>query len=397
MKPNMKIGSFLLAMLMVIVTVFAVGCTPISLNKEWAYKTADEELAIGVYIYSLDLAYSQAQSFASDQLDDYSTANSDWLDKEITDDDDNTQVAREWIKDQAKKMCLSYLVIDQQLSEHSVEISTDDTAAANEQAEEYWNLGQYASYGYIMPMSDDLEPYGISLESFTYCTTLYSTKYSKLFDAVYGEGGSQEVSDDELTKYFTENYIDYSYVTVDLYESTTDEAGDSSNVALSDEDAKKLTDKMDSYKDKLNKGTSYEDFISEYMTAEELESDPSTTSVDNIDSTSLGEDVLNAFKELDNNKAATVKVGEGDSAVYYLIYKNDINNDVNSYIGEDTNRSSVLSNMKSDDFSDYIEELSKSLDYEENTSVLNKYKPDLFFVKVEETTAAAESSDADSE
>ncbi len=397
MKPNMKIGSFVLAMLMVLTTVFAAGCTPISLNKEWSYKTADEELAIGVYIYSLNLAYSQAQSFAKDQLDDYSTENSDWLDKEIKDDDDNTQVAREWIKDQAQKMCLSYLVIDQQLKENNIELSTDDTAAAEEQAEEYWNIGQYASYGYIMPMSKDLEPYGISLESFTYCTTLYSAKYSKLFEAVYGKDGSQAVSDDELTSYFTENYIDYSYVTVNLYESTKDEAGNSSNVALSDDAVKEITDKFDAYKDKINNGTSYSDFISEYMKAEGIETDPTKTAVENIESSSLGEEVLAAFKELDTNKAATLKVGEGDSAVYYLIYKNDINKDVDEYIGDDTQRSSVLSNMKSDDFSDYIEELSKSLDYEANTSVLDKYTPDLFFVKVEETTAASEESTTKSE
>lgn len=64
MKPNIKVGSFLLAIVMMF-SVFAIaGCTPTTLNKEWSYKTSDNELAIGVYIYSLNAAYSQAESFA---------------------------------------------------------------------------------------------------------------------------------------------------------------------------------------------------------------------------------------------------------------------------------------------------------------------------------------------
>lgn len=394
MKSNLKIGSFLLAVLMCLTAVFAVGCTPTSLNKEWAYKTADNELAIGVYIYSLNLAYSQAQSFASDQLDDYSTANSDWLDKEITDDDGNKQVAKDWIKEQAEIMCKTYLVIDELLAKSDVTLSTADTVAAEDQAETYWNVGQYAAYGYVMPMKDDLEPYGISLESFAYATTLYSTKYAKLFNNTYGIGGTQEVTDSELTEFFKENYVDYSYVTVNLYESTTDESGTSKDVALSEEAAKKLTDEMDGYAKDINGGSSYEDVINKYVENNNLESDPSTSNVENINSSSLGEEVIDALKELKNNKATTLKVGSGDSAVYYLIYKNDINSDVDDYIKSDTNRPTVLSNMKSDDFKDYLKDLADKLECEVNTSVIDRYKADLFFVAVEETTQA---DDADSE
>lgn len=394
MKSNLKIGSFVLAVLMCLTAVVAVGCTPTSLNKEWAYKTGDNELAIGVYIYSLNLAYSQAQSFASEQLDDYSKANSDWLDKEIEDDDGNKQVAKDWIKEQADIMCKNYMVVDEQLAKAGIELSTEDTAAAEEQAETYWNVGQYASYGYVMPMKDDLEPYGISLESFTYATTLYSAKYSKLFEATYGKGGTEEVSDSELTDFFTENYVDYSYFTVNLYESTTDESGTAKDAALSEDDAKKLTDEIDGYAEEINKGSSYSDVVAKYMENNNIETDPSTSNVENISTSSLGEEVLDALKELDSNKASTLKVGSGDSAVYYLIYKNDIKNDVDDYIKSDTNRPNVLSNMKNDDFKDYLDGLAENLECEVNTSVLDKYQADLFFKAVIETTqAATEGSD----
>ena len=85
----------------------------------------------------------------------------------------------------------------------------------------------------------------------------------------------------------------------------------------------------------------------------------------------------------------------GDSAIYYLVYKKDVNKDVDSYIGNESNRAGVLASMKSDEFSKYIDSLAEKLKYEENTSVIDKYKPELFFVAVEPTTSASTTSASD--
>lgn len=384
MKPNVKIGSFLMAVVMIFSVLIVSGCTPMSLNKEWSYKSGDKELAIGVYIYSLDTAYQQAKSYAQ-KLDDYDESKDSWLEMEITDDDGKKEVASKWIKDQAKLMCLSYLVLDEQIEKENIDISL---ASADEQAETYWNVGQYADYGYVMPMKDDLEPYGISFESFRYCSTEYSVKYQALFDKLYKEGGSKEVSDEELTKYFNENYTDYSYFTVNLYNASTDEAGQSTNVAMSDEEAKKVTDEIDGYVKDVNNGKSYDDVLEAYMKANDIESDPATSNIENLENSSLGDEVKEALEKLDNKKATAVKVGSGENAVYYFIYKRNIKDAAKDYIADETKKANLISSMKGDEFADYIEELTKSLDYEENTSAIDKYEPKMFFIPVEPTTAA---------
>lgn len=384
MKPNVKIGSFLMAVVMIFSVLIVSGCTPISLNKEWSYKTADKELAIGVYIYSLDTAYQQAKSYAQ-ELDDYDESKDSWLEMEITDDDGNKEVASKWIKDQAKLMCLSYLVVDEQIKKENIDVSL---ASADEQAETFWNVGQYADYGYVMPMKDDLEPYGISLESFRYCSTEYSTKYQALFNKLYKEGGSKEVTDEELTKYFNDNYTDYSYFSVNLYTASTDEAGESTNIAMSDKEAKKVTDEIDGYVKDINNGKAYDDVIDAYMKANDIESDPATSSIENLENTSLGDEVKEALEKLDNNKATAVKVGSGENAVYYFIYKRNIKDAAKDYLADETNSAKVLSSMKGEEFDDYIEELTKKLDYEENTSAIDKYEPKMFFIPVEPTTSA---------
>ena len=392
MKPTVKIGSLLLAVVMALSAVLATGC---SMGKEWSYKTSDKELAIGVYIYCLDLAYQQAQTKAK-ELDDYEGTNDKWLDLEITDDDGNTAVARQWIKDDAQKKCLNFLAVEKGMKDEGASVDEAAQQAADEQAKTYWNVGQYANYGYIMPMSKELEPYGISYDSFRYCTSQYSVNYSALFAKLYGEGGSQEVSDSELEDYFIENYVDYSYIPVQLYEASTDEAGESKSVALSDEKIADYTAELEGYVKDINDGKSYDDVVSAYTEKHELSQSPAVDNTEQLESVSAGDQIKDALKDLGNNKAVTVKVGEGDSGMLYLVYKRNSADSAKDYLESETNRAGVLNTMKKDDFEDYLKKIVEDLDYEKNSAV-DGYDPKMFFVAEQPTTAAEETTSAEEE
>ena len=392
MKPTVKIGSLLLAVVMALSAVLATGC---SMGKEWSYKTSDKELAIGVYIYCLDLAYQQAQTKAK-ELDDYDGTNDKWLDLEITDDDGNTAVARQWIKDDAQKKCLNFLAVEKGMKDEGASVDEATQQAADEQAKTYWNVGQYANYGYIMPMSKELEPYGISYDSFRYCTSQYSVNYSALFAKLYGEGGSQEVSDSELEDYFIENYVDYSYIPVQLYEASTDEAGESKSVALSDEKIADYTAELEGYVKDINDGKSYDDVVSAYTEKHELSQSPAVDNTEQLESVSAGDQIKDALKDLGNNKAVTVKVGEGDTGMLYLVYKRNSADSAKDYLESETNRAGVLNTMKKDDFEDYLKKIVEDLDYEKNSAV-DGYDPKMFFVAEQPTTAAEETTSAEEE
>ena len=392
MKPTVKIGSLLLAVVMAFSAVLATGC---SMSKEWSYKTSDKELAIGVYIYCLDPAFQKAQTKAK-ELDDYDGTNDKWLDLEITDDDGNTAVARQWIKDEAQKNCLNFLAVEKAMKDEGASVDEATQQAADEQAKTYWNVGQYANYGYVMPMSKDLEPFGISFDSFCYCTSQYSVNYSALFAKLYGEGGSQEVSSDELEKYFIENYVDYSYIPVQLYEASSDEAGESTNVALSDDAVKAYTDELDGYVKDIDGGESFDDVVSAYTEKHELTESPAVDNTEQLESVSAGDEIKNALKELGNNKATTVKVGDGDSAMLYLVYKRNSADSAKDYLESEANRQGVLGTMKKDDFEKYIEKIAEELEYEKNSAV-DGYDPKMFFVAEQPTTSAEETTAAEEE
>ena len=386
MKQAVKIGSLLLAVMMVFTAVFASGC---SLQPQWSYKTSDKELAIGVYIYNLDVAYQQGLNFAK-KLDDYDGTNDKWLDLEITDDDGNKAVARQWIKDKAQELTLTALAVEKALKDEGATVDSATMQAADEQAKTNWNVGPYANYGYVMPMSKELEPFGVSFDSYKYASAEVPAMQQALFNALYEKGGSQEVADEEIEKYFNENYVDYSYISANLYESTTDEAGNSSNVALSDDAVKQLTDKFDGYVKDLNGGKAFDDVSAAYTEAEGLENDPAVSNTELLKNFSAGDELKAQIEKLENGKAATVKVGEGDSAMLYLVYKKDVTAIAKDYLESASNRSEVLANMKSDDFKNYIKDLIKELKYEKNAAV-DGYDPKMFFV-AEEPTTTAESS-----
>lgn len=389
MKQAVKIGSLLLAILMVFTAVFASGC---SLQKQWSYKTSDKELAIGVYIYNLDVAYQQALEYAK-KLDDYDGTNDKWLDLEITDDDGTTAVARQWMKDKAEELTLTALAVEKGLKDEGATVDSATLQAADEQAKTNWNVGPYANYGYVMPMSKELEPHGVSFDSYKYAASEVPAMQQVLFNTLYEKGGSQEVSDAELEKFFNENYVDYGYLSANLYESSTDEAGTTNNVALSEDAVKQITDKFDGMVKDLNSGKAFDDVTKAYTEAEGLSTDSVVNNTELLKNFSAGDELKVEIEKLDSGKAATVKVGEGDSAMIYLVYKKDITAIAKDYLESASNRSEVLTNMKTDDFKTYIKDLIKELKYEKNAAV-DSYDPKMFFV-AEKPTTTAESSESE--
>lgn len=394
MKPTVKIVSLLLAVMMLF-TAIASGC---SIGKEWSYKANDKELAIGVYIYALYNAYSRAEGYA-EKLDKYDSTSDSWLDMEITDDDGNTEVARKWIKDQAQTLCLEMLAIEAELERLGA--TADEAMLENltGAAESNWNFGTtYTQYiGYVTPLSKTLEPYGISYDSFKEVTAVFAANEEKLFEALYLEGGEQEVTKEELTKYFEENYVRYSYLPVALNEATIDEATqESKNVALSDAKIKEITAALDGYAKEVNAisdtakaAEASEKLISEYMTANEIDESALVTNTGVRNETNAGDELDKAIAELGEGKATTVKVGEGDSAVYYYVFRYNMQAAKDDYLTPGTNDETIIAKMKEKDFTDYLKDLADKLDYEKSSAV-DGYDPKMFFVAKEPETTAAE-------
>lgn len=376
MKAIKKITAAFLAVLMI---MSISGC---STKPEWSYKVDDNEVQIGVYIYALYTAYNQAASYAS-SAEGYDAEKS-FLNLTITDDDGETAVAKDWIVDTAKELTKNILTIEEEFEARGLTLTAEDEAAAKESADNDWNLGpyydMYLAYGMMpTPYKDILEPYGVSYESFERASYMASAKQTALFEEIYINDEETAVSTEDLTNYFTENYTSYSYLSVRLADSATDDSGSTTYTAMSDEDIAEIESTLQGYADNINNGAgTFAEQMVEYTALKELESDPSTSAVENLEDSSLNEDVVAALNELEEGKASLVKVGEAENAYYYLIYKAPIADSVADYIEDETNSFNVLSAMKSEEFQDMLTAKAEELGIQENTSVVNSYKPSMF-------------------
>lgn len=376
MKAIKKITAAFLAVLMI---MSISGC---STKPEWSYKVDDNEVQIGVYIYALYTAYNQAASYAS-SAEGYDAEKS-FLNLTITDDDGETAVAKDWIVDTAKELTKNILTIEEEFEARGLTLTAEDEAAAKESADNDWNLGpyydMYLAYGMMpTPYKNIIEPYGVSYESFERASYMASAKQTALFEEIYINDEETAVSTEDLTNYFTENYTSYSYLSVRLADSATDESGSTTYTAMSDEDIAEIESTLQGYAENINNGAgTFAEQMVEYTALKELESDPSTSAVENLEDSSLNEDVVAALNELEEGKASLVKVGEAENAYYYLIYKAPIADSVADYIEDETNSFNVLSAMKSEEFQDMLTAKAEELGIQENTSVVNSYKPSMF-------------------
>ncbi|MBQ1839447.1 MAG: hypothetical protein II127_07495 [Ruminococcus sp.] len=382
MKPTVKITSLLMAVLLLF-SVFAAGC---SLEKEWSYKTSEQELAIGVYLVAMQEAYTEAQSYAS-SLDGYDANSESWLDMEITDSDGNKAVAKDWIKDTAERKCLELLVLRPELERLGATVDEASLKTLATNYETQWVTQDKAK----------LEKLGVSMESYTYFKSTYATLRDQLFDLLYGAGGTQEATTDEIHQYLVDNYARYQAVPVSLYESTTDEAGSSKNVALSDEKIKEITDALDGIAAKVNaeKDAAKAAELSTKLLGEYLPTvDMTAEQVQNVtlpkeNAGITDKDLEKALQGLEEGKAVTVKIGDEDNEKsYFYLFRYDAASLKENYQADGVTDKQILTKMKSKDYITYLKALIDKSNYQKSGAV-DKYQPNIFFEKSEQSSAVA--------
>lgn len=377
-----KICAAFLAVLMILTVA---GC---SRKPTWSYKTDNASYAEGVYIYSLFSAYNEAYTILQEQLGNDFDATSSILD--ITADFDGEEgeegkiLCKTWIENQADIITRNLAALDEKVLEYGITLDKTQVESAKELAKEDWYLGPYYEYyvasGYEATSYEKmLSPYGVSFDSFYTSTYLASVKQSAIFDYLYGKNGTEAVSDEEIEKYFTENYTSYAYFTVNLYETSVNpETNQQEYTPYSQELVDDVEKELKKYTKLVNSGTPYTEVMYQYMKAHNIVDNPTVHNVEILENSALGEEVLKAVEELKEGKATYIKVGTGDTSIMYFITKLPIKDETESYLNADGNRQTILQTLKSDDFKNYLDEITENVKIEINEKAISKYSPAIF-------------------
>lgn len=373
----------ILALLLVLVMVFAIGGC--SKKPGYSYKTENTTYAEGVYIYSLFSAYNEAYSILQSNLGDKFDSTATILDITSTfDETGEKMLCEDWVKNQADLITRNLAALDETVAELGVTLDKTQVESARELAKEDWYLGPYYEYyvasGYETTSYEDmLSPYGVSFDSFFTSTYLASVKQSAIFDHLYLKDGEEAVSDEELNKYFTDNYTSYAYFIVNLYETTIDaETSQQVYLPYSEELIDGVEAELKGYVKQVNSGTAYEKVVGKYMKAHNISTDPTVKNIEILESSALGEDVLKALETLKEGKATYLRVGDGDTSVMYFVTKFDINDEAEEYLKADGNKHTIIQNLKGEDFQNFLNDITENVEVEANEKVIAKYNPAMF-------------------
>lgn len=309
-----------------VMIISAAGCNLYNENNLWAAEKGERKMSIGSYIYYLNVALSDASSKVSSE-------------QKTLDSTVEGEKAEAWIRNEALKYVTQYYFLSEKFVDLGLELTEEDQTSIDDNTDYMWSY--YGSY---------YEKLGISRDSFIAVYTEYSQKYSKVFETMYGPDGEKAVSDDEIKAFYEENY--YSYEAISLPVTTTDDEGNS--VSMEDEDKEAVKADLEDLKKKIESGdVTMEDAASEYTGSHEDLADATIYS----SNTGLIEEASSVLQ----NAVVALKEDEisdvvEDTNYYYLIIRLPIADKTEESLSDESTKTSLLSTMRGDDFSDYIKE-----------------------------------------
>lgn len=311
-------------------------------DTTWAFRADDTTITAGMYIGlsmdALNSAYSvegvdTSKNIFSQKLED--------------------QKAADWIKAETARLCKEYLAIEQKFDEMELAFDEDQQLSLENQIDAYWEY-----YG------SSYEKNGCGKESFGKLIT-NTFKRSMLFEAIYGEGGEKEVPTSDIETYFTQNYAKVIYFSVSLLdENNVKLEGDALEEKLAE--AQELADKADVDNFEQVKADYNASVAGEEPT--EIEEDTDTSTIIDLNNTLYSEVFMTALKEA---KAGEVKLAEDTNRVYILL-KLDVLGDEEQFTEY---RSSLLANMKNDEFEETLTSWADAISSEQNDASIRKYNP----------------------
>jgi hypothetical protein len=325
----------------------------------WVYEIDGERIPAGVYLYFQQQAYSSAyQQLTADSASEETSGTSSYLAGNISKQQIDGKDAVTWVQEETLRLCKRYIMAKKDFV--ALGLSVDDAQMQSQMSDTTKNYNSYEDE------SKMYSTYGIGLESLK-AVSASDLYLSVLFYKYYDKGGEFEVSDDELIKYFEENYA-----SAIIYQVPSPPEGSSAEGYSSDTDTK-----IDKFVEDLNSGA---DFVETLAAFEENYPEESrmaqyVTSADDFrgiiakdGSNGEPEELITAvFNEEGYDKYVRANIGE----YIYIFAKKDAHG-----IDEDEWYSmslQFLPNMKYDDFNDQLDKKAVSLSVTLNNKALNRY------------------------
>ena len=344
MKTLKKVCAFLL----LLATLFSItGCV----NHNWSVKTDEETIAAGVYIYYMMTAYNDAIAKIDDEKADVLTSTIDGM------------TGREWIMQETRNYCKRHFAVNTLCAERNITLSDEDKSSIN-------NTLSYMSAYYGTFFTEA----GISLDS---VREIYENSYlySNLLFSYYDGKGEFAVKEEEIKKYFSENYFAYKVI-----EAPFSYTSNNQTVNYSDAEIKLRKELINGFFEDAAKAdkADIDEYNKKYQNRnlkegeEEKKVDPLTLqfATEETATTTYGDTF---FKDLKAAKAGDFLKYETSKGIYLVQKFDEYSNESKKYKDE---RENCIATMVEDDFIEILTDKTTTMSFTFNEKALKKYSLD---------------------
>ncbi len=394
-----RILSGVLTLILVASLFLTTACS----TPKVAMTVNDKEITMGEYLAYVYEAWYAVYYGGSTPLYYYETlyGTDIWsLDYNYGEGDDKTTLKlQDYLRETAKDMAIRQVALEELMEKYDIEWDEEKRKEAEK------SLAQ---------MTDaDVIAYGFNKASYTKAALALSLNENSLFYGLYDKGGDRAVSDQDIRKYYDENYLSYKCIEIALQ----DDKGEK----LSDDKVKEKQELLEKYLKLYKDGMEFDDVIAQYEkdTAEKEETDKKDEpdkkdesdkkeETDNKDeSDKEGDKEDSEEEEVDNridttidaigDKAVSdavknVKIGEASIQKFTttagvpmlaLILRLDPDEREKDYDGDDNKetdyfeeqRQNILYSLKFEEFDKEVKAHIKDMDIEINKTAIKMAKP----------------------
>ena len=343
------------------VAVLLTGVMVLSLagcgsDSDWIMKSGELTMPVGVYVNSLLENYYVASAMVEDK-------DADVLSQTVEGKD-----ASQWIIDESLKTVYENMGIYAKFEEMGLELSEQELATCESKAASYYQQAQ-----------ENLKKNNITQEDLE---MMYQLTYMKvdLFNALYGEGGTEEIPEEELRQYYEDNYIKMAVEGFQLPDELASDASEEEKQEYQEQleqtraEAEKLYQQA---QQGAAEGKSWDEVLNEYKsidpeTGEKDESyDMSSSNYRLLDTatTTLNSEVITALKNAKQGEVIFIEA----QTMLAVGATTDINADPTDYeFVVDMIRHAI----KDEEFSQEMQQLAQGEGFTLNEQALETYSPD---------------------
>lgn len=253
--------------------------------------------------------------------------------------------------DAAIEQCCEYVAVNTKLEQEQLVLTTAEKRSAADALEDIWHF--FSAY---------YQELGVSKQTLMKIQTSEVAR-NRLFYFVFDNGGERAVNEEDVKKYYNENYI--SFRAINGYLTTTDDDGNT--VSMTADQIAEMNKEFMDLEASLNNGQTMSEVVEKYTSKH-----PTVTASEQLQFIKKGTGSYpeGFFEEVSKLKTGACKVIIMDEYIFLVLKDEPEKSETEQYYA--LYRDDCMKSLHGDEFNEIVKSYTAGLEVERNDRVINK-------------------------